>query len=146
VKSFSVPQGFDYKPIESACKWFQDSYLNHEHSRAWNAIHELLRHLWWTRCWIIQEAVVSANPTLQCGNRRVAWEDLVLLGEVAVINGLGQSATETTIPAEFIGPWRSCCTLAFLRRMDAELPLKTVLMLTQYRQAADPRDKLYSTL
>ena len=146
VKSFSVPQGFDYKPIESAYKWIHDSYLNHEYGRAWNAIRELLRHPWWTRCWIIQEAVVSANLTLQCGNRRVAWEDLVLLGEVAMINGLGQSATETTLPAEFTRPWGNCCTLAFLRRMDAELPLKTVLMLTQDRQAADPRDKLYSTL
>ncbi|KAH7370541.1 heterokaryon incompatibility protein-domain-containing protein [Rhexocercosporidium sp. MPI-PUGE-AT-0058] len=40
-------------------------------------IHEAERILWrgyWKRIWIVQEIIVSENPTVQCGSAKIGWE------------------------------------------------------------------------
>ena len=37
----------------------------------WKALNTLFERPWWTRLWIVQEALLSGNPILRCGNKEV---------------------------------------------------------------------------
>lgn len=39
--------------------------------------HDVLSRDWFSRVWVFQEAVVSKHLSLQCGHRRVPWDDFV---------------------------------------------------------------------
>lgn len=39
--------------------------------------HDVLSRAWFTRVWVFQEAVVSKTVSLQCGHRRIPWDDFV---------------------------------------------------------------------
>lgn len=39
--------------------------------------HDVLSRLWFTRVWVFQEAVVSKDISIQCGHRRISWDDFI---------------------------------------------------------------------
>ncbi|KAJ8126095.1 hypothetical protein O1611_g7544 [Lasiodiplodia mahajangana] len=43
------------------------------------AYHSLLPNPWFRRIWVLQELVLSREPWVQCGNKRVRWVDLCRL-------------------------------------------------------------------
>lgn len=43
-------------------------------SRKWRAMLKILDRPWFTRAWVIQELVVSADPWIICGDRAMPWD------------------------------------------------------------------------
>jgi hypothetical protein len=37
---------------------------------------DVLKRAWFTRVWVFQELVLSQNPWVQCGGKRIRWDDL----------------------------------------------------------------------
>ncbi|KAI9157927.1 Heterokaryon incompatibility protein [Paramyrothecium foliicola] len=61
----------------------------------WDAVFALCARDYWSRMWIIQELVLSKDPVIWCGSRRVKWADFELvLGSIyAMINDRVPGAT-----------------------------------------------------
>lgn len=49
---------------------------------AWQALYELFQRQWWSRMWVIQEAVLSYAPIFKCGTREVKLEQFVDLAYI----------------------------------------------------------------
>jgi hypothetical protein len=43
---------------------------------AWKSLTAFLCRPWFTRVWVVQEAVMAQKVTVTCGNRRIDWNDL----------------------------------------------------------------------
>jgi hypothetical protein len=46
----------------------------------WVALRKLLRRHWWSRLWVLQEALLSRDPIIRCGDREVDMDKFVALG------------------------------------------------------------------
>ena len=44
---------------------------------SWTALKKLLQRPWWSRTWTIQEAFLSRDPRVRCGEKEVSLENLV---------------------------------------------------------------------
>lgn len=52
-----------------------DGWSPEELQTAWNTLRTcVLTRPWFTRVWVFQELVLSPDPWLQCGNRRMRWD------------------------------------------------------------------------
>jgi hypothetical protein len=47
----------------------------------WEALAKLLERPWWSRVWVIQEAVYGKDPVVICGRHRFPWNLLQFFGE-----------------------------------------------------------------
>jgi hypothetical protein len=98
---------------------------------------------WWSRVWTLQEASLPISATLQWGPLAIPLETVELAAE-AMCSHWSYGAISDRVAAEmsdlisnFLYPVRG---LSIARR--GESPLHT-LMRWRYREATDPRDKVY---
>lgn len=43
-------------------------------AKIWDALRGLMRRPWWTRMWVIQEALLSPNSVVRCGYTETSFE------------------------------------------------------------------------
>ncbi|KAL7941785.1 heterokaryon incompatibility domain-containing protein [Trichoderma barbatum] len=120
------------------------SWLDDEEKRitASAALKTVLNVSWWNRIWTVQEAILPPNATVYWGPCELAWN---------ILDRASDSFFDDTapdIPDEF---WANGCLVnlqAALRGLGAsrEEELFQLLWRWRYRQATDPRDKVYGVL
>jgi hypothetical protein len=108
------------------------------------AFENLLCRPWWSRIWVVQEAVLAkSDPLIQCGRKLVYW-NVLTHGYFQELRKIGSSTTLQSNHALL-----RCTKLAMLRTTRALGGLGSlnyVLCLTKEFEATDPRDKIYGCI
>jgi len=99
---------------------------------------DLLDRPWFTRVWIFQELVLSKDPWVQCGFRRVHWDDLCDLLLNAGLDLLNASTSSSDI---------GFSALKSLNSSRVERTAGSLLDILQKRRgmgATDPKDLIFA--
>ncbi|GJC81529.1 heterokaryon incompatibility protein 6, OR allele [Colletotrichum liriopes] len=98
---------------------------------------DLLAKPWFKRVWVLQELVLSKDPWVQCGNRRVRWNDFCryFLGN-AVGNSRGLRDGDEAL--------RVLSDMNSSRANNARIPLHRAVQARRGLGATDPRDFVYA--
>ena len=65
--------------VETSGQSYFDSYDSMIESPVWQALRSLLERQWWSRVWVIQEAMLSKQPWIKCGAKEVAYHKFTQL-------------------------------------------------------------------
>ena len=112
----------------------------------WRAVNELMQRKWWTRIWVVQEALMSRRVFVQCGEKRVdivQFVQFVKEKESSVNYELEQSKTPSENP--FVGILSDWYT----HKSQAEaggLSLQELIFLTNGFQASVRNDRIFALL
>jgi hypothetical protein len=129
--------------------------------RAWHAVRQLLQRPWLSRLWTIQEAVLSRNLFVKCGQAVVSWEDLaawcyvlqhcnllrwLAVGDEQKYKDYDASCFRPRLPTggSIINSLQSD-RLQSLMLQEKEYLLNS-LVRTRYAQATESKDKIYGVL
>ena len=129
----------------------------------------LLKHPWFQRVWVIQEATLSQHATLvHCGKETIGWDELVFVNEFLELSLPTYIRGQTRMPLV----WKTLSGAGAQRRLaripaapDAAesavadggdgdgkgerqelLPILEVFVAALDMKATDPRDKLFALL
>lgn len=112
----------------------------------WPAVNELMQRKWWTRIWVVQEALMSRQVFVQCGEKRVDivhFVQFVKEKESGVNYELGQSKTPSENPfMGILSDWHT-------HKSQAEaggLSLQELILLTNGFQASVRNDRIFALL
>ncbi|KAH4945542.1 hypothetical protein HBI67_129250 [Parastagonospora nodorum] len=128
---------------------------------AWHAVRQILQRPWLSRLWTIQEAVLSRNLFVMCGNAVVNWDDLAawcyVLQHCQILQWLASdksqgclehsaSCSRSRLP--FGGSVINSLQADRLQNwsLSEKEYLLNSLVRTRYAQASDPKDKIYGVL
>lgn len=125
--------------------------------RAWHAVRQLLQRPWLSRLWTIQEAVLSRNLFVKCGQAVVSWDYLAawcyVLHHCTLLQWL---ASEDTLKDSSSSRRRLPTGGSIINSLQANRfqslmlqekdYLLNSLVRTRYAQASEPKDKIYGVL
>ncbi|KAK0638428.1 Heterokaryon incompatibility protein 6 [Lasiodiplodia hormozganensis] len=129
---------------------FERLFLPHAEDPIWKDLWDLMNREWFTRLWIVQEAILSYNPWILCGKTRRNWEAFANNFNSLIRSGLS-SWLEESFDGQRSGGravgWKSMKVLSVEREhyysLDGKLSLFSLLTSTRNARSADPRDKVY---
>ncbi|KAK1967677.1 HET domain-containing protein [Colletotrichum sublineola] len=98
----------------------------------------LLGKSWFRRVWVLQELVLSKDPWVQCGDKRIRWNDFC---RYCLGTGAGNSQRLHDGDAAL----RVLSDMNFARANNARLPLHRAIQARRGLGATDPRDFVYAT-
>ncbi|KAI3316945.1 heterokaryon incompatibility protein-domain-containing protein [Xylariaceae sp. AK1471] len=107
----------------------------------------VLSHAWWTRVWIIQEAVVAQRVVVQEGSHQVEWDKLLTLFEYSPFQELFQAKTPSILFAINVQDLRK--SLLVNNNVDANAEPNTLLDLVyqfRHQSATLGSDRIYAVL
>ncbi|MCJ1442198.1 MAG: hypothetical protein MMC23_002691 [Stictis urceolatum] len=113
-------------------------------SRAWAA---LMQRSCFTRKWIIQEVVLSGPKTCLAGSGSMDWDVMkVELEAITIVLGYGYPYAEARREAERIK--RHAGFIASMAELQKKKPMSllSLLKLSRFFDATDPRDMIYALL
>ncbi len=107
--------------------------------RAWDALLDLFRRPWWTRCWILQKvAVITSDPFIRCGYIWLPWSKFKLAR-----NLMGRSTSTRVLQTQsFI--FTILNSVQIYKHLA--IRIRMFLIITISFKATDPRDKVYTLL
>ncbi len=124
-------------PDFTECGWFHRDHKLPYDEPTWTAIHYLLLRAWFTRLWVVQEAVLANRmATVQCGNVTI------LLSELRRAVQCLSSSHQLPSPA------LSKLLLESMNILGIRLGniLDEILMNTRHRGCSVPKDRIYAIL
>ena len=110
----------------------------------WPAICRLMQRKWWTRIWVIQEALMSRRVIVQCGEKRADIPNFArLLGESRVEQVSDQPSPSSESPfKEILSTWYAKKRLV----ETSGLSLQALIFSTRGFQASVWRDRIFALL
>ncbi|KAH6845846.1 heterokaryon incompatibility protein-domain-containing protein [Chaetomium sp. MPI-CAGE-AT-0009] len=124
----------------------------------WCSLAALLKRQWFTRLWIIQEAILSRDLVLLCGKHQISWTDLVAAARniEARCQVVGWSPStmfihihEIAVPLEHnvirLADWRDHFHNS-TTASHGRFTLENLIYDTWIFNSGDPRDKVYGIL
>jgi hypothetical protein len=129
--------------------------------RSWRAVRQLLQRPWLFRLWTIQEAVLSTNLFVKCGDAVASWDDMAawcyvwqncgLLRWLETYDLNDRKAIEAAYNRRRLPLGGAIVNslqadrIQSLTLQDKEYLLSS-LVRTRYAQATNPKDKIYGVL
>ncbi|KAF8189762.1 heterokaryon incompatibility protein-domain-containing protein [Pholiota molesta] len=127
-------------------------------SPPWPNLQALFARSWWSRMWVIQEALLSKQVIVKCGHREVGFEKFAGLaikenalrrrlrtdpafGGSYVLSSRWTLIPPTTPFYTILAIWHS-----MQRHQTFSFPLWDILVVTNHFNATLPRDKIYGLL
>ena len=110
----------------------------------WRAVNDLMERKWWTRIWVVQEALMSRRVIVQCGDKRVDILYFVkLLGESRVEQVSDQPSPSPENPfKEILSNW-----YAHKNQVETSgLSLQALIFSTRGFHASVWRDRFFGLL
>lgn len=122
---------------------------------------DVLSRSWFRRLWVFQEAVVSQSLSVQCGNRRISWDDfceILLLSprlhdrygfslqdnqKLDIVRDINISRREYLRQRgreRFLPAWQLPDTFG---PSQGDMEILAILSRARYLEATDARDKIY---
>lgn len=136
-------------------------FPDHNHRSWWNVI-QLLRRPWFTRLWTIQEAYLSKELFIKCGDSVACWDDFAvwcyMLDECGLLQWLSENRALDRLYSnpsveKMMPPPNGAKVVNTIQRDRIQgltliqVPyLLEALVSTRYAQAAEPKDKIYGVL
>ncbi|OAA77581.1 Heterokaryon incompatibility [Akanthomyces lecanii RCEF 1005] len=127
--------------------------------------HDVLCRDWFTRVWVFQEAVVSKTVSIQCGHRRIPWDDFV---KATVLQArkhdlYGESLRQQYLFESVSRIWEARVAFQVLHHQEHNLPnwyrrltlgekkststdILDMMVRARGLEATDPRDKIFALL
>lgn len=105
----------------------------------------LLRNVYWTRIWIVQEIALGRRVIAMCGQSTIDWEKLSTVLRGAVVRA---KASAETVPP-YIGCIEALISIRdqiSTRRNAGAMSLLEVVCMTSASQSTNPKDKIYGLL
>lgn len=106
---------------------------------AWKSLTAFLCRPWFTRVWVVQEAVMAQKVIITCGNRRIDWNDLHTAVESIEGINYGQLIETRHLRIMSLHRYRR-------RRAEKDLALSRLLFVERPQSATDDRDKVFALL
>ncbi|OLN81925.1 Heterokaryon incompatibility protein 6, OR allele 12 [Colletotrichum chlorophyti] len=100
------------------------------------AVGDLLSRAWFKRVWVLQELVLSRDPWVQCGNRRIRWTDFCHLLLVDLARAPRNEDGEAKL--------RVLADMNTSRVHGLRLPLHRAVQARRGLGATNPRDFVYA--
>jgi hypothetical protein len=119
-------------------EWLQSTFTDHE----WRAIAELLKRPWFTRMWIVQEALLSKNPVVRCGSQIASLRNFVLFQQLSLtqnhaVPGLRHAPSYPL--STLLGDWDRN-----VRDANEKVPMYEWITLIHRFQCTVARDRFYA--
>ncbi|KAL8702186.1 MAG: hypothetical protein Q9201_004541 [Fulgogasparrea decipioides] len=108
----------------------------------WLQFSDFASRKWFSRLWIVQEAALNENVTLQCGGSYLSW---VLFEQLSA-----QIKRHPSLTFQVYQEWNPGAVLvglmSLLKDARGETQLEDVVNMLAHQQASDPRDYIYAAL
>jgi hypothetical protein len=109
---------------------------------AWTALVNVFERKWFTRTWVIQEAVMAKRVWVQCSSSYVPWDVIVQVSKACQdIGYLGAY----TVQSSAIGT-HSAMVVDLLKNEKQKSTLINLLTLTRNYEVTEKRDKVFALL
>lgn len=131
---------------------FERMCLPKPDSEIWQALRNLLSRPWFTRLWIIQEVILSADARVACGDSFITWDQLALaclqLSTCGISRWLQLNFSDSAVSS---GRGDVCQPVRQLDHMKSQTEggpnlLFNLLIDSRNAQCYDLRDKIYGLL
>ena len=112
----------------------------------WRAVNDLLQRKWWTRIWVVQEALMSQRVFVQCGEKRVDIVHFVQFAKEKE-SGMERELEQSKTPSE--NPFMGILSDWYTHKSQAEaggLSLQELIFLTNGFQASVRNDRIFALL
>jgi heterokaryon incompatibility protein (HET) len=119
------------------------------------ALAQILERPWFRRRWVLQEAALSSNTTIYCGDRQVymsTFSDAVNLvrAKLSKTTPLDMQMNQSS-PFAFLANFRDSPAVRLLDIIEtifrrSKLPLETLVDLARFSDTTDHRDTIFSLL
>lgn len=135
-------------PQTPLADWFAEKHADEAYREHWKALARLCQRSYWTRCWIVQEIVLSENVFLFCGELSVNIQALfAILREILVHRGGNFMEHQNLMPyilhrypGSLRSAWRSH------RTVKSKRYLYDNLLTFRDHKCSQKRDRFYSLL
>ena len=123
-----------------------------EDSPDWVALRNLLERPWFSRLWVIQEMVLSAETILACGNETARWDELTIVLEILLTRGLSEYLCIVPVGSGTVNLPRGLGGLSVMNYISAcrtagqALPLQRLVLYGRSFDATNPRDLIFGLL
>ncbi|KAF5669180.1 heterokaryon incompatibility (het-6OR allele) [Fusarium circinatum] len=114
-----------------------------------SAMMQLFRRCWFSRIWVLQEAVLARNALVQLGSYQIPWEWVGLAAAIVVHktelspSGSGRLMIPTGAMNSYL-MYRLSVSQKCLPRL--EFSFAHLLQITRHFESKDPKDKIYGLL
>ncbi|CAM1503622.1 Fc.00g012130.m01.CDS01 [Cosmosporella sp. VM-42] len=125
--------------------------------------HDVLSREWFSRVWVFQEVVVSKDVSIQCGPRRISWDDFcklaILQNRTHDFYGLSLQQEDLfeavrriwqARVAFHVSKGQSSCLPSWYEQVsnlaDSTTDILGMLVRARNLKASDPRDKIFALL
>jgi hypothetical protein len=151
--------------IEEMCQLrVFDSLLDHEHAEKWEALAELMRNVWFSRRWVVQELALAKEASLHSGKHAIHWDDFAdaIAFFALKFDKIKKFPRKTKLRPEDPEPLREVGKLGpnvlvdatsnlFRRSENGDIierrqTLETLVSTLTAYEASDPRDTVYAIL
>ncbi|PWY68221.1 HET-domain-containing protein [Aspergillus eucalypticola CBS 122712] len=136
----------DYRPAQRDQPLIREVRRTEDRRQTINfLITDILGRPWWTRAWVFQEAVVSAELLVKCGNHEITWLPLSWLAKVL----FGSTYFTSFLDRVSIGKLEDVIKIQRTREAmekGHEISLTQLLAWNKRQRSSDPRDKIFSLL
>lgn len=106
---------------------------------AWKLLSRFLKRPWFSRVWVVQEAVLARRAVITCGSQQVGWDDLCTAAEAIDMIHYGP-----------VVDWEHLRIMSLQRyhagRVGKDLGLLRLLLVERTQSATDDRDKVFGLL
>ncbi len=115
----------------------------------WKAVKHLMRRKWWTRVWVVQEALLAKKPEFHCGRKVASVESFTRLTNAETKYRWKYMSRLLPMQSTLAGPF-----IRILKEWDefkdrianGGIPLFQMLMVTDESQSTEPVDKIFALL
>lgn len=120
--------------------------------REWGVLLGFFRREWFSRVWVVQEAVFAGCILFLCGNRTIDPDTLFAVGKLLILSGWTSQIWAPYLPMLMAAPGPPPGGIAVISQMMEDLakvekpPPLNILASVRARNATDPRDKVYALL
>lgn len=119
------------------------------------AMSQILKRPWFHRRWVLQEAALSCNSTIYCGDRQVymsVFTDAVNLvrAKLSTATPLDMQMNQSS-PLAFLDSFRDSPAIRLLDTIEmiirkSKVPLETLVDVARFSDTSDRRDTIYALL
>ncbi|MCJ1243107.1 hypothetical protein MMC30_000304 [Trapelia coarctata] len=109
------------------------------HHDPWKSLARFLARPWFSRVWVVQEAVLSRAVIVTCGSHQIGWEDLHIAAETIDKILCGAIVDSGHLRIMSLQRYQQ-------RREEKDLGLLRLLLVERSQLATDDRDKVFALL
>lgn len=112
------------------------------------ALRSLLKRLYWTRVWIVQELMLARDIIFFCGQKSFTWGQIASFRQrLKMGSHLGGDTTGCFSSAVTRGPgWFIIAQKTIWAHCNNHMPLSTLLVTYKNQESTDARDQVYGLL